>query len=425
MDYRIKTLPGSQVEVTFDLNQNDLATFYSKAREKLTANLKISGFRRGKVPPLIAKEHLDQTQVKQEAEGEVFAQTIKRVLAENNLEIISEDDFRIIKNDNKGLTFRATFTIMPEIKLGDYIGLNVERRKVLVDKQEVDQELGDLAKAKTIIKPIETPAQRGNLVEIDYLISLDGEVIKNGKSENHPLLLGENKFVPGFEEQITGMKPGEKKKFKVLMPTDYHNKEISGKEIDVELTMKTVGTVIRPKIDDEFARSAGSFRGIEELRDKIEESLRLKKEAEEKERVRLVILEKISSGSKMVIPTRLVEERLNQMLLEFDQQLHQKGMELGLYLAHLKKSQDDLKKDWQAQAERQVRFGLIIRKISELEKLKVSSEEVDEEFEKMSQHLVSQGQIENLKNINPAELRGRMANIISNERVLDFLEAHN
>jgi trigger factor len=139
----------------------------------------------------------------------------------------------------------------------------------------------------------------------------------------------------------------------------------------------------------------------------------------------LVILEKISSGSKMVIPTRLVEERLNQMLLEFDQQLHQKGMELGLYLAHLKKSQDDLKKDWQAQAERQVRFGLIIRKISELEKLKVSSEEVDEEFEKMSQHLVSQGQIENLKNINPAELRGRMANIISNERVLDFLEAHN
>jgi trigger factor len=425
MDYRIKTLPGSQVEVTFDLNQNDLATFYSKAREKLTANLKISGFRRGKVPPLIAKEHLDQTQVKQEAEGEVFAQTIKRVLAENNLEIISEDDFRIIKNDNKGLTFRATFTIMPEIKLGDYIGLNVERRKVLVDKQEVDQELGDLAKAKTIIKPIETPAQRGNLVEIDYLISLDGEVIKNGKSENHPLLLGENKFVPGFEEQITGMKPGEKKKFKVLMPTDYHNKEISGKEIDVELTLKTVGTVIRPKIDDEFARSAGSFRGIEELRDKIEESLRLKKEAEEKERVRLVILEKISSGSKMVIPTRLVEERLNQMLLEFDQQLHQKGMELGLYLAHLKKSQDDLKKDWQAQAERQVRFGLIIRKISELEKLKVSSEEVDEEFEKMSQHLVSQGQIENLKNINPAELRGRMANIISNERVLDFLEAHN
>lgn len=411
--------------MTFDLNQNDLATFYSKAREKLTANLKISGFRRGKVPPLIAKEHLDQTQVKQEAEGEVFAQTIKRVLAENNLEIISEDDFRIIKNDNKGLTFRATFTIMPEIKLGDYIGLNVERRKVLVDKQEVDQELGDLAKAKTIIKPIETPAQRGNLVEIDYLISLDGEVIKNGKSENHPLLLGENKFVPGFEEQITGMKPGEKKKFKVLMPTDYHNKEISGKEIDVELTLKTVGTVIRPKIDDEFARSAGSFRGIEELRDKIEESLRLKKEAEEKERVRLVILEKISSGSKMVIPTRLVEERLNQMLLEFDQQLHQKGMELGLYLAHLKKSQDDLKKDWQAQAERQVRFGLIIRKISELEKLKVSSEEVDEEFEKMSQHLVSQGQIENLKNINPAELRGRMANIISNERVLDFLEAHN
>lgn len=303
----------------------------------------------------------------------------------------------------------------------------------MVTEAEIKGILDDIVKSRTVLKEVNRPARLGDRAEVDFEIKDKGAIIDGGKSENHPVVLGEDKFVPGFEAQIIGLKPGERKSFALKMPENYYQKSIAGKELDFDVALKRIQEMTPPKLDDQFVKSLGQFASRADLERNVREGLMLEKEAKEKERVRQAILKEIAGKTEVEISAALIERRLDTMIRGFDDELHQKGMELGLYLAHIKKTQDDLRRDWRARAEEQVKFDLIVKTIAKKERLKVSEEEVDQELQAVLQQYMLSGSPdggvgpgpEALQNIDPEQLKNKIHGVLLNEKVFEFLEGHN
>ncbi len=315
--------------------------------------------------------------------------------------------------------------ISPEIKLGRYRGLGVKRNPVRVGELEIQNALQDLVRLATAGKATDQPAQLGNRVEIDFNLTENGRGIDGGKSLNHPLILGQSKFIPGFEEQIVGMTAGQTKKFGLQIPGNYYQKSLAGKKLDAQVTLKQVAVLIGPKLDDDFARSLGRFSGLDELKANVSQGLRLEKEAKERDRVRTIILDRIAESSEFEVPKVLIEERLDSLIRGFDEELHQNSLELGLYLAQIKKTQDELRNDWRSKAESQVKRGLVTRAVAEEENITVADEEIAREVSALVGQWTKGGMAQTLAGVDPEVIKQKIGEAVLKEKVLVFLEENN
>lgn len=421
----IKKLPESKVQLEVSLSKEELQDFAREAEKKLANEIRIKGFRAGKVPKELVRQQMGEQKIKEEALSIAVQSSFADVVKKEKLDVISQTDFKIKENTPEQLVYGMTLSIFPEVVLGKYTGLNIKKNQVAVVETEVDEAVDQLVKMRTTAEVADRPASTGDKVEVDFEIHSDGKMIEGGKSENHPLVIGEKKFIPGFEDQIIGMAAGEKKVFSIKVPADYPQKEISGKEVQINLTLKKVEQLKPPLLDDKFAQGLGRFSTLKDLKENLRQSLILEKEDKEKERVRLLILNEIISKSTMEVPTVLVEERLNSMIRDFDEELHTKGMELGLYLAHIKKTQDDLRKDWRSWAQTQVKMSLAARAIARQESLVISEQEIDQEFALLVDNYTRQGLLEELQKSDPIAIKARIRDVLINEKVFDFLEKNN
>ena len=432
MTFSTKTLKDSQIELTVNLDKEDLISYTQEAEKELAKRLKLEGFRPGKAPKEMVRKALGEQAIKEEALNLAVQSSLAKALAEQKLDVLDQSDFQIKENASDKLVFAVKLAIFPEVKLGEYKDLSIKKNPVVVSDAEINGVLDEIVKARTVLKEVERPAQVGDRVEVDFEVRDRGTVIEGGKSENHPITLGENKFMPGFESQIVGLKSGEKKNFSLKVPADYYQKTIAGKDIDFEVVLKKVQKATVPKIDDELVRSLGRFSSRADLEANIKEGLTMEKEQKEKERVRLTILKTIAGKAEMQVSRALIEKRLDSMVQGFDNELHQKGMELGLYLAHIKKTQEDLRREWQGRAEEQVKFDLIVRTIAKEENLNVSDEEIGQELQAVLQQYMAAGGPEGgpgpgteaLRNIDPEQLKTRIRSVLLNEKVFEFLEKH-
>lgn len=431
MTFSIKRLKDSDIELTADLNKEDLLLFVAEAEKRLANELKIEGFRPGKVPKEMIRKKVGEQTIKEEALNLAVQSSLAKAIVDEKLDIIEQSDFKIKENSPDRLLYQVKLTVFPDIKLGDYKGLTVKRNAITVDEAEIKSVLQEIIGSRTVLKEVKRPAQAGDRVEVDFIIKSGGVLIDGGKSENHPVVLGENKFVPGFEAQIVGLKTGEKKNFSLKVPADFYQKSIAGKDLDFEVELKRVEERVVPKLDDDFAKSLGNIGSLKELEDNIRQGLTLEKENKEKDRIRLAILKEIASKSEAKIPPQLIEKHIDSMMQELDDELHQKGMELGLYLAQLKKSQDDLRRDWREKAEEQVKLSLIARAVSKKEKLEVGEKEISEELETILQQYVARGGQDGgpagpevLQNLDPQQTKNKIHDILLNEKVFRFLEKH-
>ena len=428
MTLNSKKLENSQLELTVDLDEKDLKNYIAEVEKHLANNLKLEGFRVGKVPPDIARKHLGPEIISQEALTFAVQSSLTEALEKEKLDLIdypTGQDFKIQENSSKKLTYRVVLTVFPEIKLGKYTGLDLKRKESVVNEPEIKKVLHDLQELRTQRHNVDRPAQIGDRVEIDFSITTNGKEIPSGKSQNHPLVLGKDIFIPGFEEQIVCMKANDKKNFSLKVPDDYYQKDISGKEIEIELTVKKIENLVKSNLDNDFAKSLGNFNNLQELEDNIRQGLTLEKEAKEKDKLRIEILNQIVSQSSFSVPQFLVEKRLNSLIQEFDQELHQKGMELGPYLAHIKQTQDGLRKEWRTKAESQVKMSLVARAIGQSEKIKISDEEITQELAVLADNYAKQGILEDLQNTDPQVIKSKIHDLLFNEKVFDFLEKNN
>lgn len=428
MTFTSRKLDDSRVELSIDLNQNDLKKYIAEVEKRLASNFKLEGFRPGKVPSDIVRKHLGAEKISQEALSLAIQSSLADILEKEDLDVITYpigSDFKIIENSPAKLSYQVILTVFPEIKLGKYVGLGIKKRPISVGEPEIKNVLRDLQELRIQRQNADRPAKLGDRVEVDFLITLEGKEINGGKSQNHPLILGKKAFIPGFEEQIVGMRIDENKKFTLKVPTGYYQENIAGKDIDIDLTLKKVESLSTPELNDNFAKKVGNFNNLHDLEKNIEQGLTMEKEAKEKERTRLEILNQIVVTSKFNAPPVLVEERLDGLIQEFDHELHQKGMELGPYLAHINKTQDDLRRDWRSKAELQVKMNLITRAIAKEENIKINNEEVTQKLAVLADHYAREGMLDDLQNTNPMIIKSRIHDALLSEKVFEFLDNSN
>lgn len=420
MNYKIQKKNSSAV-ISVDLDSNDIKSYISEAEKYLANNLKLKGFRQGKVPSDLARKHLDSKQILAQAADMAVRQSLAEILIKEKLEVLEGPKIEVLKNTPDELSFKAFLTVFPEVVLGNYLGLKVKKEKVAVEEKDVDSTLEYIRNSMAKLEKTGQPAKSGDRVEVDFHISENGKIIDGGESHSHPLILGETKLLPGVEQEIVGASEGEKKNFSVKVPDDYQDRRISGKKLDFEIRIGGVHKIVKPEINDEFVKKLGNFKDIGDLKNSICEGIKMEKDQKEKEKIRVDLLNQVVADSKTDVPEILITRQLDKMIADFDADLHRQGMELSLYLAHIKKTQDDLKSQWRGQALKTVMSALVLRELAKKEKIAVSDEEIKEKISEFLSKFASIKQAQD--QIDLEALRKNIEQSLTNEKILIFLES--
>lgn len=307
-----------------------------------------------------------------------------------------------------------------ELKLGNYKGLKVKKNKLEVKKEEIKKSLDYLQNSRAKIITVNRSCKKGDRVEIDFEIRQGGVKIENSTSKNHPLILGQNRFLPGFEDQLKEMKTDQEKEFSLKVPADWPDKRITNKNLDFKVKMNLVQEREIPSLNDEFAKSLGTFESLTALEESIKEGLLREKEIKEKERIRIELIEKVAQDSKIEIPEVLIEQELEKMTNELKTNITSLGLDFDKYLKEIKKTIEELRKNWQKQAEKRVVIALCLQVIAEKENIEVSDEEIKERINQDLKHYPNTEEVK--KNIDLNALKEYAKAILRNEKVFELLE---
>lgn len=408
-------------ELTVELDAQDLVHWLGVAEQALSSQVSVDGFRKGKVPSDLLRKHVGESGIREAALQEALQGSFAQVIREKELDVLKTDALNIKQNTPEKLVYSVTLTLVPEFVLPDLKTIRVVSRPVQVDDQEVADAVETIRTMRATFTAKEGPAQNGDRVEVDFSAMLGGKPVQGGESKNHPLVIGGKSFIPGFEEQLVGMTAGQEKRFSLKAPEEYFQKELAGKTLDFSVTVKNVQTVQLPELNDAFVQTLGAFKDVAQLRGNIRDGIAQEKEVKEKQRVRLEILDHIVGKATIPVPRELVAEQLDAMLAQFDRSLHEKGMELGMYLAHVGKTQEQLREEWTSGAEKQARISLVVRKIAAANHISAAPEEVEQAVNEAVQALLVRGQLDK-ENLNLSEVRRSIAERIVHEKTLDFVE---
>ena len=335
MKIDIKQLPKSEVEMIVELDPTEWGKFVSEATRELAREVKIEGFRPGMAPKEMVEQKIGQGHILEAAADLAVRRTYPKVLEEKNIDAIGRPEVQVLKVAvGNPFEFKIKTAVVPPIKLADYKkiaqqGKPKTKDQIKVEDKEIQEALNWLQKSRTKYATVVRPAQKGDRVEVDFVIKQEDKIIDNGESKNHPLLLGEEKFVPGFEDQLIGLKEGENKNFSLVIPADFITKDLSGKLLDFELKMNLVQEPQAPELNDELAKSLGKFDSLDALKANIQEGIAMEKENKEKEAWRAKVLQEIVKKSEVELPEILVQAEIAKMSEEFKENLMQMGLEYG------------------------------------------------------------------------------------------------
>ncbi len=423
MKTTIKKLPKSQIEILFEISQQEFNNYYQKALAELSQNLEIPGFRQGKVPIEIAERELEQSQVLNKAAEIAVTESYIQIISEKNIEAISEPKIEILKLAfNNPFEFKAKISVLPEINLPDYkkIASQVKKRQVSVEEKELIDALKWLQRSRAKFTLKNQPAQKGDWVEIKFRVK-NKELGLSEPERKDAFLLGQGGFIPGFEEKLQGMSAGEEKEFSLIFPENYVQKEYAGKEADFWVKLETVQKMELPELNDEFAQSLGRFENMADLERSIKEGLIQEKEIAERQRVRQEILDKISGLTDFEIPEILIEREKEQMIKNLKKSISQDlKISFEEYLKKINKSEQELEKSFSGQAEKRIKNFLILREIGKAENISVSEKEIEQEINKV---LKKYPDIESAqKGIDYNKLKSYYEDIIRTEKIFQLLE---
>jgi trigger factor len=414
----------NQIKATIELDKNDLKKYLDKAEKTLGEDVEIKGFRKGKAPSEILRKNLDQDKVRSLALELAIEGSLSEVIKKNSFDVLNTSELSIENNDISGLRYSVLLELFPLIKLVDLKNIKIKRKNIQVDDREIDEALEVIknSRANFIDKSDNEIAEEGDRVEIDFEVKKDNKIIEGGVSKNHPLIIGGKSFIPGFEEQLIGMKKGEEKTFSLVAPSDYFYKDIAGKELNFVVKLVDIKKVIMPVLNDNFARSLGRFADLADLRRKVKDNLIEEKKIKEKQKIRLEILENIIDNSQIDVPESLVNRQLDLMIQDFDNNLHEKGLELSLYLSRIGKDEKELRKDWTKEAERQVKMSLVLREIAKNLNITASEREIEEMMAQVAESMIIRNESKP-PDINFATLKESIESRIVNEKAFEYLES--
>ena len=424
----IKKLPKSKVEFEITVPWDNWKGYLDQAASELSSEIKIPGFRPGKAPRNIVEKKIGKELILNEAAEKAVKKSYRDFVLKEKLEVIGSPRVEVKKlEEGKDLEYKAEVAVMPEISVSDGYKkeikkINEEFSKKTFQANEEDLKLGleKLAGSRVKLVTVRREAKSGDSVEIDFEVLVGGVPIENGKSKNHSLIVGRGVFIPGFEDQIIGMKEGEEKEFELSFPLDYHKKDLAGKNADFKVKMSLVQERQLPEVDDDFAKSLGNFENLEALRKNMREGMEHENKHKAQDERRVKYIDKIIEQSEVDLPEILIREETDKMMHEFEHQIQSMGMSLDDYLLKLKKDRKELEKDWQDQARKRVISALVISRIAQDEEIKADTKEVEDEMNKTLAYYKQVKDAE--KNIDMERLYSYSKNTLENEKVFEYLE---
>lgn len=424
MQHKIKNLPKAQVELEITLSAQEMEIFWQAAKKKLAESVQLKGFRPGKVPAGVLETPEAKDELYNEAANAAIKKVYPDILAQEEIEPLGKIEVEVLKiAPANEFIFRLKTVVLPKPELPKYkdIALTIQKGKkaLTVKEEEIEEATTWLRKSRAKINPVERPAQKGDFVEVEIKSALAGAELSKATGPES-FILGEGHFLPGFEEQIEGLKIGERKSFQLKTPADYWDKDLQNKELSFEIKLNKVSERQVPELNDEWAKSLGRFNNLEELKKSISDGLLFEKESKEQERLRALMLEKIVQEAKVELPDVLVENEIEHRLHEINHLAQDNGMTMEEYLKKINKDEKSLREDLRLEAEKTLRGALVLRHISHLEQLEPKTEEIEMAMNEFLKHYGDQKGAE--KNIDRAALFEYTKERLTNEKVFQFLE---
>lgn len=417
---------GNVGTLTFEVDADSFKEALNKAFNKVVKQVNVPGFRKGKVPRMIFEQRFGVESLYQDAVDIILPEAYSKAIDETNIDPVAQPNVDI-ESIGKGqpVVFKAEVTVKPEVKLGDYKGLQIDAQDTDVNEEDVANELKKLQEryAELAVKE-EGPAELGDTAVLDFEGFVDGEPFEGGKSENYSLELGSNQFIPGFEEQLVGMQTGDEKDIVVTFPEDYHAEELKSKEATFKVKIHEIKSKQLPELDDEFAKDVDDeVETLDALKEKLEKQLKDGKESAAKAATQDALVDQATANAEIDVPDVMVDGEVDRMVREFEQQIQQQGLTMDLYYQFTGSDQAGLRDQMKQDAEKRVRANLTLEAIANAETIEATDEDVDQEIENMAsmynlpadqmrQMLVMQGGPDALK----GDIRVRKA--------LDFLVEH-
>jgi trigger factor len=370
-------------EVTVKIDGQEWKDALEKAYDKASKKAKIDGFRPGKAPKEVFMKKYGVESLFMDAGDLVLESAYKKAFeGKDNLELVAQPDIALKSVDENGVEFVFTLTTKPEVKLGKYKGLKVAKPEIKVTKEEIDQTISEMRNryAENVVKETDK-VEDGDIAVIDFEGFKDGVAFEGGKGENYDLTIGSHTFIPGFEEQVVGMKKGETKDVNVTFPEDYHAEDLKGAPVVFKVTVKEVKTVQIPDLDKDFFADLGmtDLETEADLRKQVEETIKLRKETDADNKYIDDLLAEAAKTVEVEVPDTMIHEEAHRMVHQYEEHLQMQGITLEQFFQFTNSNEEALMEQMHDEAKNRVTYRLMLEEIVKAEKLSISEEDAEKE----------------------------------------------
>ncbi|ERN52443.1 trigger factor [Alkalihalophilus marmarensis] len=404
MTAKWEKLEGNEGVLTIDVEAEKVDAALDAAFKKVAKKVNVPGFRKGKVPRSLFEKQFGVEALYQDALDILLPEAYAAAIDETNIEPVDRPEIDIeTMEKGSNLVFTAKVVVKPEVTLGEYKGLEVEEQDTTVTDEDVEAELTQLQNRHAELVVVEDGAiENGDTAVIDFEGFVDGAAFEGGQAENYSLEIGSNQFIPGFEEQLVGLKAGDEKDVEVNFPEEYHAEDLAGKAATFKVKVHDIKRKELPALDDEFAKDANeNVETLDELKKEIKDKLQKEKEQAADTEIRDTLVEKAAENATVDIPEAMVTTETDRMLQEFEQRLQMQGMNLEMYYQFAGQDEEAMREQFKKDAEKRVRINLTLEAIANAENIEATDADVDAELEKMAE--MYQRSVEELKTIFAAQ----------------------
>lgn len=399
MSVNVENLEKNMVKLTIAVSAEEFDKAINKAYQKNKGKMTIPGFRKGKAPRAMIEKMYGPGVFYEDAANEIIPDAYEEAAKESGLDIVSQPDIDVTQIEKgKEFIFTAEVAVKPEVTLGDYKGIEVEKKEAVVTDEEILAELDKVREqnARTVVVE-DRPAQNGDMTVIDFEGFVDGAPFEGGKGEDYPLTLGSHSFIDNFEEQLEGKNIGEEIEVNVTFPEGYQAEELAGKPAMFKVTIKEIKTKELPEMDDELVQDISDFETLAEYKDDVKKTLTEKKETQLKNEKEEAIVEKAVENATMEIPDAMLETQVKQMANEFAQRLQSQGLSLQQYFQFTGMDANKFMEQMRPQALKRIQSRLVLEAIAKAENIQATEEDIEKEIENMAS--MYQMEVEKVKEI--------------------------
>ena len=415
-----KTKNANEVKFEITVEAAKFEEAIKKVYFKSAKYFNIPGFRKGKAPMQIVEKYYGKEIFYEDAFNEVASEALEEAVTENKIDVVSRPDIDVTQIEKgKDLIFTAVMQTKPEAKVSKYKGIEIKKVEYNVTDEDIEHELHHMQEHNSRLISIEDrPVESGDTATIDFEGSVDGVPFEGGKAEKYDLEIGSNTFIPGFEDQVIGMKIDEEKDVKVKFPEEYFSKELAGKDAVFKVKVHEIKKKEIPELDDEFAKDVSEFDTLKELKADIKAKQEKQNEERAKYETQDAVIKALCEKTKVDIPSGMIEMETDNMLKEFEQRLSYQGLKLEQYFQMMGKTEEEIRKEYEPQAIEGIKSRLALEAVIKAEKIEATDKDIDEKMKEMAKNYGKENDEEFLKNEN---VRNYIKQGIESEKAINFL----